>query len=309
MKKYDPEEIRCFVTTPLFDEKVTLDKDPSWPKISIITPSYNQAEFLEKTILSILNQNYPNLEYIIIDGQSDDSSLQIIRKYEKYLAYWVSEKDRGQVYALNKGFSKATGQIIGWQNSDDIYMPFAFTQIAELFLKHPHVDVVFGNTICIDENEGAIGEIRFTPFSALAHLYEGMSINNQSSFWRKDLFSRIGMLDTRLQFSMDYEFFLRAARKNAKFRLLRSYLGAFRTHPTSKSSTIAHVSQIDHAHISCMYKHSLVFSHLLKIISLLRRSVYYIVQGDIDYVLAGLVRRLKKIGYGKKYSKQSDPGN
>jgi glycosyltransferase involved in cell wall biosynthesis len=114
MKDFTSQEINKFVSGPLFDENVILNKDTTYPKISIVTPSYNQAQFLERTILSVLNQNYPNLEFIIIDGGSADGSMKIIKKYEKLLAYWVSGKDKGQSHALNKGFSFATGDYIGW---------------------------------------------------------------------------------------------------------------------------------------------------------------------------------------------------
>lgn len=291
MRSFTFTEIKEFVSKPSFDGKTILNKDDSWPKISIVTPSYNQGQFLERTILSVLNQNYSNLEYIIIDGGSTDGSVEIIQKYEKYLSYWVSEKDQGQVYALNKGFLKATGDIIGWQNSDDIYMPSAFNQIAKLFLEHSDVDIIFGNTIFIDENETPIGELRFTPFSTLTHFYEGISITNQSSFWTKDVFSRIGFLDTRFKFSMDYELFLRAAKNNMKFRLFRNYFGAFRVHPSAKSSTMTHIAESNHRDIDCIYKKRSMLSPLFRIISLLRRCFYYIIQGDIDYLLGGLVRR------------------
>lgn len=291
MKRVTSAEIKNFVSKRTFDKQAGCKKDRPWPRISIVTPSYNHARFLERTILSVLNQNYPNLEYIIIDGGSTDGTLEIIQKYEKYLSYWVSEKDRGQVYALNKGFSIATGDIIGWQNSDDVYMPCAFKQTAEQFLKYSDVDIVFGNTILIDENDTVIGELRFTPFSLLTHVYEGMSIANQSSFWARDVFSRIGMLDTRFQFSMDYEFFLRAVKNNIKFKLFHAYFGAFRVHPAAKSSTVTHISEGDHRNINCLYKKRLVLSFPLRIISLLRRCFYYVIQGDIDYLLRGIVRR------------------
>ena len=155
MKKYASQEIKEFVSKPLFDEKVLLNKDPSRPKISIVTPSYNQAEFLERTILSVLNQNYPNLEYIIIDGGSTDSSAEIIKKYERYLTYWVSEPDDGQADAINKGFAKATGDILAWLNSDDLYLPGALLKVKESF-QNAGIAFLYGHSILVDKEDRVI---------------------------------------------------------------------------------------------------------------------------------------------------------
>src|SRR5450759_2806690 len=119
-------------------------------KISVITPSYNQGQFLEETILSVINQNYPNLEYFIIDGGSTDNSIEIIKKYEKHLTYWVSEKDNGQAHAINKGFKKATGDIVCWINSDDLLIQGAINTISNYFSRNPDVQFINGYTLRID---------------------------------------------------------------------------------------------------------------------------------------------------------------
>src|SRR5512134_129792 len=132
------------------------------PKISIVTPSFNQGKYLERTIRSVIEQDYPNLEYIIIDGGSTDESVEIIRKYEKHLAYWVSEPDRGQSHAINKGFDRATGEIFGWLNSDDWYVPGALKAVAEAFAANPEAGAVVGAGEMVDE-EGKL-VLRCEPF-------------------------------------------------------------------------------------------------------------------------------------------------
>ena len=134
------------------DKKMRRATEKNWPKISIITPSYNQGEFLERTILSVIEQNYPNLEYIIIDGGSTDGSVDIIQKYADKLAYWISEKDNGQTHAINKGFKKATGEIVAWLNSDDELCEGALMAVASVFMEHDEADFVFGNQYSIDSN-------------------------------------------------------------------------------------------------------------------------------------------------------------
>lgn len=234
MNKVTSEEIKEFVSRPLFDEKVILNKDPSWPIISIITPSYNQAEFLERTILSVLNQNYPNLEFIIIDGGSTDGSVEIIKKYEKYLGYWVSEKDNGQTHAINKGFKMATGQLIGWQNSDDFYLPSTFDSLIRYMANNSRFDVYYANRLNVDHSDKILMKAFYIRPSQYVYRYRGMTICNQSSFLRRSLLSSIGFLDESLNYAMDHEYYLRMLLKNVKMRHINQFWSAARYHSKSK---------------------------------------------------------------------------
>ena len=139
----------------------------TYPKITVITPSFNQAEFLERTIKSVLDQNYPNLEYIIMDGGSTDGSVEIIQKYEKYLKFWASEKDNGQSHAINKGLKIATGEWVSWQNSDDIYYPGAFKSAAVAAQTHPEVGLIIGDVNLIDEKDRLIRDMHYVWFSPI----------------------------------------------------------------------------------------------------------------------------------------------
>lgn len=301
MRRYTDKEIRNFVSKPLFDPDILLKKDPAYPKISVITPNYNKAEFLERTILSVLNQNYPNLEYIIIDDGSTDDSLGVIKKYEKYLIASVGNKNQGQSAALNKGFERATGEIIGWQNSDDIYLEDAFRKAIQYFKRYPWVEVIYGDRLGIDEKDQINGaEIRFTKFSRIIYQYDGISVSNQSAFWKKQVFDKIGMLDPKLKFSMDYEFYLRAAVKGIKFKYVHDCFGAARRYPTNRTDVFigtppfkAELDSIDERHGRKKW-----LNLPLKIYSLIYRIINYALQGDLDYVMRGPMRRLKS---GKKY--------
>ena len=131
--------------------------------VSIITPSYNQAAYLEQTILSVLNQDHPRIEYIVVDGASTDGSVEIIKKYESKLAYWVSEKDRGQADAINKGFARATGEIIAWLNSDDYYLPGAVNAAVKVFEERSDVVLVYGNMLAVDEHGKTFNTLNYKP--------------------------------------------------------------------------------------------------------------------------------------------------
>jgi len=235
MKEFNSKEIREFLSKPLFDEEIILKNDPSWPKISIVTPSYNQVEFLEKTILSVLNQNYPNFEYIIIDGRSTDGTVDIIKKYEKYISYWVSENDNGQSHALNKGLERATGEWIGWQNSDDIYLPNCFRSFSKLCKQNPGFDIFYANRFILNESYDVILPLFTIKPSKFYAKYRGAIVSNQSSFFHRSIIDRLGSFDESLQFAMDRDFFLRSIINNSKLFYVNEFWGCFLRHKGSKT--------------------------------------------------------------------------
>ncbi|TET09976.1 MAG: glycosyltransferase [Candidatus Atribacteria bacterium] len=303
MRKYSSQGIKEFVSRPLFDENIILKKDQSYPKISIVTPSYNQAQFLEKTILSILNQDYPNLEYIIIDGGSTDGSIEVIKKYNQYLAYWVSEEDNGQADAINKGFKIATGDFLAWQNSDDIYLPGSFFKVAEKFKKHPNPDVVFGNVYLINENDEILKDMRFVPFNLDHLIYYDWNLSSQGIFWKRELFGRVEYLKN-YNVLFDLDWFIRLGRQTRKFSFIHSFLSGYRIHSKSKFYLIDTeernpilfkllkengVEVNENEDWSKQYR-------LKKMKAFFRKFFFYIVQGDVDYIFKGAIRRLK---YGK----------
>jgi len=182
----------------------------NFPKISIVTPSFNQAEFLEETILSVINQNYPNLEYIIIDGGSSDGSVEIIKKYEKQLFYWESELDRGHAHALNKGFAKATGDIMAWINSDDKYFEWTFKTIAEIYSANIDIEWTVGLHSNFDRRGVLMSgreNVRAIYRNMYSYIFGDLHIQQESVFWRRSLWVKSGsyisekvhlMVDTEL---------------------------------------------------------------------------------------------------------------
>lgn len=200
-------ELRDFVAA-LKVKTFSAEETARFPKLTIITPSYNQADFLERTILSVLNQNYPNLEYIIIDGGSTDKSVEVIKKYESYLTYWVSEKDRGQVHAINKALEKATGEWISFQNSDDVYFEGTFERFGKAASEHP-ADILYGDLFMITTDDEVTEILKTTSYSLTCQILEGMQIHNQSLFFKKSLVEKFGKFDESYRFAFDYEFITR----------------------------------------------------------------------------------------------------
>ena len=221
-----------------------------YSKISIITPSFNQAQYLEQTILSVLNQNYPNLEYIIIDGGSTDGSVEIIKKYEKHLAYWVSEKDNGQSEAINKGIKKSTGEIINWLNSDDYYEQDTLHKIANAFSNKET------NVVC------AHGKIFDSKTNTTLYISNGTDIYDNNlpktigwaridqpeTFFRKSVFDTLGLLNPDLRYLMDREFWLRYLFFYGLngIKKMDAVIVNFRIHPQSKTSNQKSFFQIEH---------------------------------------------------------------
>jgi glycosyltransferase involved in cell wall biosynthesis len=180
--------------------------------VSIITPSFNQARYLEATLNSVLGQDYPDIEYIVIDGGSSDGSREILERYASRLAYWVSEPDHGQTDALNKGFARAHGEILAWINSDDTYQPGALAQAVAYLQGHPEVGMVYGDASYIDAAGRVIGRFPAaqTDYRRLRQGY--VHIPQQASFFRADLWCKVAPLDASFFFAMDYDLWVRLAR-------------------------------------------------------------------------------------------------
>jgi glycosyltransferase involved in cell wall biosynthesis len=204
------------------------------PLVSIVTPSYNQAQYLEQTICSVLEQDYPNIEYLIVDGGSTDGSLEIIRRYETRLAWWVSEPDQGQTDAINKGFAQASGAILAWLNSDDLYLPGAVLEAVDYLQAHPETGMVYGDANLIDETGAVIGQFpaRQTDYQRL--MRGTVHIPQQAAFFRGDLWRQVGPLDPTFFFAMDYDLWVRLA-KVAPLHYHPRLWASFRLHGEGKS--------------------------------------------------------------------------
>ncbi len=205
----------------------------SFPKVSIVTPSFNQAQFLEKTISSVIGQDYPNIEYIVIDGGSTDGSQEIIKKYEDRITYWVSEKDNGQSDAINKGLKKCTGEIVAWINSDDLYVEGAVSRAVKFFEEHPDTDLIHGDIDFIDKDGQFLFNIKTRDFT-LPELLETNRIAQPTTFWKSKIFDDVGYLDEARHYIMDYDFWIRVAMKH-RIRHIDTTIARFRLHNESKT--------------------------------------------------------------------------
>jgi glycosyltransferase involved in cell wall biosynthesis len=209
----------------------------SEPLVSIITPSFNQAAFLEQTIQSVLDQDYPRLEYLVIDGNSTDGSVDTIRRYASRLAYWVSEPDKGQTQAINKGLRQSKGSILAWLNSDDTYTPGAVAQAVEALRANPGADLVYANCDYVDAAGQWLQTVRAWEFVPRRILTGIPLVIQPASFFRRRALEQVGPLDEALHFLMDHEFYVRLVMAGLSFRRVEATWARFRWHAGSKTST------------------------------------------------------------------------
>lgn len=207
------------------------------PLVSIVTPSYNQAPYLEATLQSVLKQDYQPLEYLVVDGGSTDGSQAIIQEYASQLAWWVSEPDQGQADAINKGFKKAKGEIVAWLNSDDLYLPGAVSAAVELFEEHPEVGVVYGDAVSADGEGRLLNELRTASWDVL-DLLQFKILCQPAVFMRRSALEGVGFLDPSYHFFLDHQLWIRLAREY-EFLHQASFWAVSRYHPAAKNVTLA----------------------------------------------------------------------
>lgn len=231
LNQHSPRLLRILKPPP------SLEKPEPQLKISIVTPSFNQGMFIEKTIKSILDQEYLNLEYIIQDAGSTDETLDILKRYDSKLSDWTSAPDSGQSQAINLGFSKTTGDIMCWLNSDDILLPGALDCVINYFNQHPEVDVVYGNRLLIDENDMEIGSWILPGHDANVLTWVDY-IPQETLFWRRNIWDKVGgYIDESFSFAMDWDLLIRFRDAGACFAHIPFFLGGFRVHKNQKTSS------------------------------------------------------------------------
>lgn len=219
-----------------------------YPKFTVVTPTYNQGEYIEKTIDSVLSQGYPNLEFIIIDGGSKDNTVETIKKYERHLANWVSEPDRGQSHAINKGMVMATGDYLTWLNSDDWYLPGAMNHMHELFASHPDVGMVVGAGRLVDQAGRELNYKAPTPEIDLESLFSWMQdghFQQPSSAYTREAWQATGGINEQIHIALDLDLWIRMAKSGVKFATTEFLLSEALSHPNAKTTAFQELMVLD----------------------------------------------------------------
>lgn len=264
--------------------------DKDLPTITIVTPSYNQEKFLERTILSVLNQGYPKLEYIIMDGGSTDGSVDIIRKYEKHLAYWESQPDRGQSHAINKGFAMATGDYVGWQNSDDLYFPGALVKLGRAAARR-RPPIVNGHLFIADAANRIFRQIYYTPVTRRTLTIVKASIPNQCALFRRDLLVRHGLLKEEMRYCMDLELWSRLLHDGSNM-IVPSALGVYTSHDETKTALLHDVHVSEREQIVSHIRASEKMGRLFALSCRASKVAAHARQGDLDYLVEKLLHKM-----------------
>jgi len=246
-----------------------------WPRITVVTPSYQQADFLEATIVSVLDQGYSNLQYGVIDGQSSDGSDRIIERYRDRLDFTVIEPDDGQTHAINKGMRRANGDILCYLNSDDTFLPGALRRVGEYFQAHPDCNWLMGDCLFIDAagdfcSDPEFGHSRMvaTEVDSLAHALvrdRRFCMPQPSIFWRRELTDQLGLFDESLQYTFDYEMWCRFLADGQRLHVIHDALSTYRLHETSKTCALRHRMLADHITVESRYAPRLSLPDRLKL--------------------------------------------
>lgn len=270
--------------TILSQESLELREDKQnsgLPLVTIITPSFNQGSFLERTMLSVLNQDWPNIEYLIVDGGSTDNSVAIIEKYKDRLAWWVSEQDSGQTEAINKGVRRAHGKYVTWLGSDDVLLPGAIRTMVEALEENPSAGMVYGSVVFIDGMDRVIKANSYTDMTLDKLLYHKHStIAQPSSLLRNETLHRAGLLDESLSYCMDYDLWIRLHKVAPSINLGDTVLSGYRLHADSKTVGSYRKMALEKIRVNRKYTNDIInkviYSHY-----------WYIIEGAIKALWRG----------------------
>ena len=286
--KRQQQELNRFLHEPGVVERKESESFIALPKITIVTPSYNQGNFLERTIKSVLNQNYPGLEYIIFDGASKDGSVEIIKKYQSHLAFWQSAPDRGQSHAIIKGFERSSGEVLGWLNSDDVLLPNALSLVGAFFKRHPEIDVVYGDSYTIDENDRILRETRSVKFNKFAFLTSAFSLHQASIFWRRAIYFKSRGVNKDDHLTLDRDLWLAFFQSGARFKHLPKPLACFRYYPATKTAQNAEkIADLMHENVKRRFGINLRSGYWQQIRKIMRARTffYHLIYGNLFYLL------------------------
>jgi len=282
MEGYSSQDIKQFLSQLSPDKKTLYGKGQSLPLVSIITPSLNQGQFLERTILSIKNQDYPLIEHVVVDGGSSDNTLNVLRKYHRDLK-WISEPDNGQSDAINKGLRMSRGDILAYLNSDDIYLSGAIRRVVDFFSTSSQTDMVYGNYFIIDQHENVVRKCRLFDIS-FANLLKRNIIGQPAVFFRRRILEKVGALDVSLRYSMDFDLWLRIASQGT-IKHMDDYVSCFRIHPKSKRiKERFKFAKEDYFAVRAKYvsdKRSLCFPYFLASTRVIFRNLLSFFLGDV----------------------------